>query len=403
MMLKFLHTRIRILICIFCAYFLISNLGINNAYTKTVKHSDPIDEVMWIVKNYYVKNIDDDTELYQNAIKGIMQSLDEYSYFISEKDMKKFNDQISGTFDGFGINIARKRGLLMIDNVFINSPAEKSGIKKGDIIRYVNGDRISTHISAKSATQIIEHPEKKSLTLTIIRDGVLLTFDLKSKVFEIYPLALQEECDFLYIKISHFMEGVAQKIKQELKTRLKKNNYKGLIIDLRHNSGGVFTEAIQSADLFLDDVTIAVVADKKDSEDVKVYTGKKRNTILNSDIPITVLIDRNTASAAEIFSAALQDNERALLIGEQTYGKGSLQTVISLDTIDAAVSMTTDYLYTPNGKAYNKIGIRPDIFLPIEDVLSKDIESKCNVLHDGIYMNDNQANYAMNLILRQNK
>ena len=213
----------------------------------------------------------------------------------------------------------------------------------------------------------------------------------------IYPLEFSEECGFLYMKILYFIKNTSKVIRKELRNEYNYKNYKGIIIDLRDNLGGSLEEALKSADLFLNTGVLSILKNNRDNN-IEIHEAHKKNTLINQNTPVILIINSHTASAAEVFTSALTDNNRAKSVGEKTYGKGAVQTTIPLQTQNAAIKITTAYLYTPMSQSLDKIGLVPTIYCSIDDIDPKNIKKMCNSYKKSLYLTDNQINLAVNIL-----
>jgi carboxyl-terminal processing protease len=342
----------------------------NNSDQKiSEKDVERFSNALRVIKNYYVEKTADD-KLFENAIRGMLGQLDPHSDFLNADDLRDLKDMTTGSFSGLGIEITTEEGVLKVVSPLDGSPAQKAGIKPGDLIVLIDNvpvksmtmrDAVKKMRGAKGTTvtlTVVRKTENKPLKIKLVRDDIKVP-SVKGRLLE---------GDYAYVRIASFQTGTAKLFEQTL-TDLKQQahgNLKGLILDLRNNPGGLLDAATDVSDTLLD-----IPADKSGSgNNLIVYTkGRipgselKINTsagdIMN-DAPIVVLINEGSASGSEIVAGALQDHKRALIVGTNSFGKGSVQTVIPLDS-DSAVKLTTALYYTPSGRSIQAEGIKPDV------------------------------------------
>lgn len=326
------------------------------------------------IKKYYVKPVDD-KELFDNAIKGMLSGLDPHSTYLDEDSFKELQTSTSGEFGGLGIEVTMEDGVVKVVTPLVDTPAFKAGIKAGDYIIKL-GSKSVQGISLKEAVELMRGKAGTTLTLTVLRKGESkpLTFSLVREKILIKSVKSKLLDDgYGYIRLTQFqamtgqdMEKAIAQLKQEVGGKLK-----GLILDLRNNPGGLLDSAIQVSDAFL-------AADANGKPETIVYTqgrlpGSKFTALStnNHDIldkaPMIVLINNGSASASEIVAGALKDNKRAVILGTQSFGKGSVQTVLPLDE-KRGIKLTTALYYTPSGTSIQARGITPDIVVEEIDV-----------------------------------
>ncbi|MBA2709983.1 MAG: S41 family peptidase [Tatlockia sp.] len=319
------------------------------------------------IKKYYVKPVDD-KELFDNAIRGMLSGLDPHSTYLDEDAFKELQTTTSGEFGGLGIEVTMEDGVVKVVTPLVDTPAFKAGIKAGDYIIKL-GSRSVQGISLKEAVELMRGKEGSTLDLTVLRKGESkpLVFSLVREKIMIKSVKSKLLDDgYGYVRITQFQALTGQDMEKAI-SQLKQQtngNLKGLILDLRNNPGGLLDSAIQVSDAFL-------AADKNGKPEMIVYTqgrlpGSKftalsTNTkdILNK-APMVVLINNGSASASEIVAGALKDNKRAIILGTQSFGKGSVQTVLPLDE-KRGIKLTTALYYTPAGVSIQAKGITPDI------------------------------------------
>lgn len=354
--------------------FMITSLSLYTYFTKnfaytsllgdstTVENSD-LDSYLSklksvIEKNYLWKEKIDDKKLKDGAIEGYVEGLgDKYTEYIPKSEMKEFTENIQGSFVGIGIYMIADEdsGRVIVYYPIPESPAEKVGIKSGDAIISVDGveytsedfDKIADFIKGEAGTKV---------KLVVERDGKKLDFEITRQKIETNPISSKILNNNIgYIKLPSFDSDSSKKLKEKIDDAISKGA-KSLIIDLRNNGGGIVDEATNIADYFLDKgKTIMTTKDNKNKEEIE-----KTKSKIEYDIPLVLLTNENTASASEILTAALKDNERAKIIGTKTYGKGVIQSVLNLSD-GSGLKITTAEYFTPNGTEINNKGISPDI------------------------------------------
>ena len=315
-----------------------------------------INNIKRILKKDYVGEIDE-SKLKDGAIKGYVDGLDdEYTEYFTQKEMEEFKAETEGNYVGIGIYMAKnsKDNNIVVVSHIEGSPAETAGIKTGDIIKKVDGkeytaddfETISTYIKGKEGTKV---------NLEIERNGETLTFEVERKNIDLYPMKSEVlEGNIGYINIQSFDDGCAKEF-QENYNELKEKKVTSLIIDLRNNGGGIVDEALDILDKLLDKDSVLMITKDKNEKEV-VEKAKNKASI---KIPVVVLVNENTASASEIFASALQDNNRAKIVGTKTYGKGVIQELLTLSD-GSGIKITTEEYYTPNRNKINKVGITPN-------------------------------------------
>ena len=320
-----------------------------------------------IIDNEYVSEIEEEN-LVEGAVKGYVEGLgDEYTEYFTKSEMEEFKSEVQGNYVGVGIYMMQntKENNIVILYPIEGSPAEKAGLKSGDIIKKVDDteftgedfEKVSTYIKGKEGTKV---------KIEIERNGENLTFEVERKKIDLYPIKTEIlQNNIGYIKVSSFDDDCAKEFKQTYNELNKSNKLKGLIIDLRNNGGGIVDEALDMADLILDKDKIELISTNKNGEEE--IKKSKSNPVIN--VPIVVLVNGNTASASEIFAAALKENGKATIIGEKTYGKGVIQELISLRD-GSGIKVTIEEYLTPNRNKINKVGITPDKEVTLPDTVT---------------------------------
>lgn len=318
-------------------------------------------EVMERAKATYVEEISD-KKLIESAINGMLVSLDPHSSYLDKKDFKYMTEQTSGKFGGLGIEITMEQGLVKIISPIDDTPAFRAGLKAGDYITNIDGETIIGMTLNEAVDKMRGKPGTKvKLTIRRINEK---PFDVTIKREEIKTKSVKVDVkdeDVLYVRISSFSEDVDADIKKAFddETKKRKKPFKGLVLDVRNNPGGLLDQAVGVSGLFLNQGEV-VSTRARDEENTLKYSAKGPD--ITNGLPIVVLINNGSASASEIVAGALQDHKRAVIIGEKSFGKGSVQTVLPLGNY-GAMRLTTARYYTPSGKSIQATGIEPDIIV----------------------------------------
>ncbi len=319
-------------------------------------------EVFAIVKEHYVEPVDGKKLVY-GSLKGMLQSLDPYSMFFTPEEFKEFTVESKGEFGGLGMEVTMEHGKLIVVAPIEDTPAWRAGIKPGDIILEINGEP-TDNMSLIEAVKKMRGKPGTTITLTILRRGVNKPIKVKItraiiKVKSVKTKEL-ENGKYGYIRLTQFQENSDKEMRKALE---KFKNKKGIVIDLRNNPGGLLTVAVNIADMFLDKGDLIVYTKGRDFRmNEKFYS--RHNPIVNRNQKIVVLVNFGSASASEILTGSLQDNHKAVIVGDQTYGKASVQTLIPLRD-GSGLKLTTAHYYTPSGRLIAKKGIIPDIVVHI--------------------------------------
>lgn len=327
-----------------------------NAHYKSLK---TFSEVLDIVEKSYVEPVENE-KLIQGAINGMIKSLDPHSSFMTADMYKELEVETRGSFGGIGIEITLTKDVLTVVSPIEDTPAFHAGIKAGDQIIKIDG-KSTKDITITEAVKKLRGPRDTKVTITIMREGLSKPkdFTLTRSIIKIKSVKSKlYDGQIGYLRISSFQERTAEDLRkalQELDSKAKP--LKGLVIDMRNNPGGLLNQSVEVSDLFLKSGTIVTTRGRSKGMESKAVAKDDGN---EPTCPIVVLVNEGTASAAEIVSGALQDNRRALILGTQTFGKGSVQTIIPLED-GAALKLTTARYYTPKGRSIQAEGITPDI------------------------------------------
>ena len=363
----------------------------NTAYSqkkdKLYEKIDLLGEVLEKVQDEYVDEIDQ-AEVMDFAINGILQSLDPYSAYMNPEIYKEMQTDTSGEFGGLGIEVSMESGVVKVITPIDDTPASRVGVKAGDYIVRINGEQVQGK-TLMEAVNLMRGPVGSSIEITIRRKGLK-----KAKIFTIIREIIEIKSvvsklidnEIGYLRLRAFNENSSNQLKGEI-LKLKKNKkLVGYILDLRNNPGGLLTQAVKISDFFLDDGEIVSTRGRKNRENRKTFAERHYKGDIIKGKPLIVLINNGSASASEIVAGALQDHKRAVLLGETTYGKGSVQSIIPLRN-RGAIRLTISKYYLPSGKSISEVGVTPDIRVEVEDE-----EFSINSI------TDNQLNYAVKLL-----
>jgi carboxyl-terminal processing protease len=314
-----------------------------------------------LVKQGYVEPVDDKV-LMQNAIHGLLAGLDPHSEYLEPHEMEALNEDTSGSYEGLGLEVITANGNMRVVSPIDESPAERAGIKPGDIITRINDTMITSDNANQSVTMLRGKPGSK-VTLGVLHEGASVPEDLvisREKIRVASVRVRELDPGYVYMRVVQFQEDTGNELRSKLAKITKKGTaLRGAVLDLRTNPGGLLTSAVEISDDFLDSGTI--VSTRGRMKQSELSFSATPGDVLDG-APMIVLVDNGTASAAEIVAGALKDNHRALIMGRRTFGKGSVQTVLPLDD-SHAVKLTTARYFTPNGTSIQAAGIEPDIEL----------------------------------------
>lgn len=342
--------------------FFHGNRGLVKADTNDIyRNIEVFTEVLRQIEDNYVEPQDPQKLIY-GAIKGMVQSLDPHSSFMTKDEHQELMIETKGSFSGVGIEISMRDDILTVVSPIEGTPAYDAGIMAGDQIIKID-DKSTRDMTLTDAVKNIRGKKGTSVKLTIMREGEEKPLEF-SIVRDVIPLrsvrSLMLTPEIAYLRVSNFQSKTAKDVAAALKQLEKGRTLKGLILDLRNNPGGLLSQAIDVSDIFLDSGIIVSTKGRNSSQDMQV-SAKKNDTEQN--YPIVVLVNGGSASASEIVAGALQDNKRALILGTKTFGKGSVQTILPLSD-GSGLRLTTARYYTPSGKSIQASGITPDIEVP---------------------------------------
>ena len=368
-------------------FILFLNLTTTSATSKNDLYEkiDLFGEVLENIQKDYVDDVDQ-SEIMDSAINGVLQSLDPYSAYMSPELFKEMQTDTRGEFGGLGIEIGMEAGVVKVISPIDDTPAARAGIKAGDYIVKIGKEQVQGK-SLMEAVKLMRGPVGTSIDLTIRRKNVKkpIEFKITRKIIEVRSVnseIISKEKNIGYVRLKSFNENSDNQFLKSIKKFEKNPNIKGYVIDLRNNPGGLLTQAINITDFFLDDGEIVSTKGRKISETRKFFA-RKGDEIKGK--PIVVLINNGSASAAEIFAGALKDHKRAIILGENSYGKGSVQSIIPLRN-GGGMRLTISKYYLPSGKSISEVGVTPDILVEETDDDFKINSDK-----------DNQLNYAIKL------
>ena len=373
------NKRLFTFIIFFILYFGKASAQEESVYDKI----DLFGEVLDKINKEYVEEVDQ-SDTMDAAINGVLQSLDPYSSYMSPKNLEEMQTETKGEFGGLGIEVGMEAGVVKVISPLDNSPAEREGVKAGDYIVKINDTQVQGK-TLNEAVELMRGPVGSTLEITVRRVGLRksLVFNITREIIQVASVkseVLDEKIG--YIRLTSFNENSDDQIKKKIKEFKKNKKIEGYILDLRNNPGGLLGQAIKISDFFLDDGEIVSTKGRKKNENQKWFA--REGDIINGKALI-VLINKGSASASEIVAGALKDHKRAVLVGEKSYGKGSVQSIIPLKN-RGAIRLTISKYYLPSGKSISEVGVTPDITVEEE---SDDFR----ILSE----NDNQLKFARKL------
>ena len=355
----------------------------NTTSDKLYEKIDLFGEVLEKIKQEYVDEIDQ-ADVMDSAINGVLQSLDPYSAYMSPDLFKSMQTESRGEFGGLGIEIGMEAGVVKVIAPIADTPAEKAGIKAGDYIVRINEEQVQGK-TLMEAVKLMRGPVGSSIELSVRRKGVKksITFNIQRQIIEVKSVEseiLGISKNIGYIRLKSFNENSDKQFIKKIKN-FEKQKLIGYIIDLRNNPGGLLNQAVTITDFFLEEGEIVSTKGRRISETRKFFA-KAGDGIKGK--PVIVLINNGSASASEIFAGALKDHKRAIILGENSYGKGSVQSIIPLKN-GGGIRLTISKYYLPSGKSISEVGVSPDILVKEQNQFEFNTD------------NDNQLNYAIKL------
>ena len=368
-------------------FFIISIFILEKSFSENsdiYKKIDLFGEVLEKINKEYVDEVDQSKSM-DAAINGLLQSLDPYSAYMTPESFEGMQTETSGEFGGLGIEVGMEAGVVKVISPIDNTPASKAGLKAGDYIVKINNVQVQGK-SLMEAVDLMRGPVGSSIEITVRRRGVkkALIFNITREIIEVQSVKSELiENNIGYIRLTSFNKNSSEQIKDKVNKLNKNKNLKGYILDLRNNPGGLLSQAIKISDFFLENGEIVSTKSRKVSENRKWFA--KKGDIIKGKILI-ILINYGSASASEIVAGALKDHKRAIILGENSYGKGSVQSIIPLKN-RGAIRLTIAKYYLPSGKSISEVGVTPDI----------EVEEG----PEGFKFNsetDNQLNFAIKLL-----
>ena len=375
--------KIKFLILIFSSVFYL-NKTVISAEIDIYKKIDLFGEVLEKINKEYVDEFNQ-SESMDSAINGLLQSLDPYSSYMSPKIFDEMQTETSGEFGGLGIEVSMEAGVVKVISPIDDTPASRAGLKAGDYIVKINDVQVQGK-SLSEAVDLMRGPVGSGIELTVRRRGErkALTFNIIREVIQVQSVKSEIIDENIgYIRLTSFNDNSSDQIEKQIKKLKKDKNLNSFILDLRNNPGGLLSQAIKISDFFLENGEIVSTKSRKKSENRKWFA--KKGDITDGKT-LLVLINYGSASASEIVAGALKDHKRAIIVGENSFGKGSVQSIIPLKN-RGAIRLTVAKYYLPSGKSISEVGVRPDIEVNEE---GDDFRIKTDT--------DNQLNYAIKLL-----
>mgnify|MGYP005714221931 CR=1 FL=1 len=375
--------KIKFLLLIFFSIFYLTKTVIS-AEIDIYKKIDLFGEVLEKINKEYVDEFNQ-SESMDSAINGLLQSLDPYSSYMSPKIFDEMQTETSGEFGGLGIEVSMEAGVVKVISPIDDTPASRAGLKAGDYIVKINDVQVQGK-SLSEAVDLMRGPVGSGIELTVRRRGErkALTFNIIREVIQVQSVKSEIIDENIgYIRLTSFNDNSSDQIEKQIKKLKKNKNLNSFILDLRNNPGGLLSQAIKISDFFLENGEIVSTKSRKKSENRKWFA--KKGDITDGKT-LLVLINYGSASASEIVAGALKDHKRAIIVGENSFGKGSVQSIIPLKN-RGAIRLTVAKYYLPSGKSISEVGVRPDIEVNEE---GDDFRIKTDT--------DNQLNYAIKLL-----
>jgi len=374
-----------ILVSVIIIFLSISDKVHSQNVDKLYEKIDLFSEVLEKIENEYVEEIDQ-SDAMDAAINGVLQSLDPYSGYMNPEIFEESQEETSGEFGGLGIEVSMEAGVVKVISPIDDTPASRAGVKAGDYIVQIDGEQVQGK-TLMEAVNLMRGPVGSPIEITIRRKGLRKAKIIKiiREIIEVKSVVSKQVNNKVgYLRLRAFNENSSKQLRKEISEMKKNKKLIGYILDLRNNPGGLLSQAVKISDFFLHDGEIVSTKGRKSRENKKFFA--KKGDKINGK-PLIVLINNGSASAAEIVAGALQDQKRAILLGETTYGKGSVQSIIPLRN-SGAIRITVSKYYLPSGKSISEVGVVPDIKVEEEGeefLINTDT--------------DNQLNYAIKLFV----
>jgi len=372
-----------VMVVMFISFFKTANSqNVDKLYEKI----DLFSEVLEKIQDQYVEEVDQ-SEVMDAAIHGVLQSLDPYSAYMNPEIFEEMQTETSGEFGGLGMEVSMEAGVVKVITPIDDTPASKAGVKAGDYIIKINDEQVQGK-TLMEAVSLMRGPIGSSIEITIRRKDLKKAKKIKiiREIIQIKSVRAKLISNQIgYLRLTAFNDNSSNQLKKEISNLKKNKQLIGYILDLRNNPGGLLSQAVKISDFFLNDGEIVSTKGRRNKESRKSFAEKYHEGDIIKGKPLIVLINAGSASASEIVAGALQDHKRAILLGETTFGKGSVQSIIPLKN-KGAIRLTVSKYYLPSGKSISEIGVSPDI--KIEE------EGEDFVINTE---SDNQLNYAINL------
>jgi carboxyl-terminal processing protease len=368
-------------------FFIVSLFVFEKSFSEKsniYKKIDLFGEVLEKINKEYVEEVDQ-SKIMDAAINGLLQSLDPYSAYMSPESFEGMQTETSGEFGGLGIEVGMEAGVVKVISPIDNTPASKAGLKAGDYIIKIENEQVQGK-SLMEAVDLMRGPVGSSIEITVRRRGVkkALIFNITREIIEVQSVKSKLiDNNIGYIRLTSFNENSSEQIREKVNKLNRNKDLKGYILDLRNNPGGLLSQAIKISDFFLENGEIVSTKSRKVSENRKWFA---RKGDLTNGKTLIVLINYGSASASEIVAGALKDHKRAIILGENSYGKGSVQSIIPLKN-RGAIRLTIAKYYLPSGKSISEVGVTPDIEV-VESLENFKFNSET----------DNQLNFALKLL-----
>lgn len=377
----------------FCLAWLISLVLLVSTFTvhadekKTEDHYEDYERFVKVVKIIMDKYVDeiDLKELFTSSYKGMLSGLDPYSQFFDAEDLEDLKVETEGEFEGLGIEVVVRKGVLTVITPIVDSPAMRAGILAGDIIVKIDG-KITENMTFRDVVKELRGEPGSEVTLTVLHKDIFESENIVVKRAKIQVKSVRgarivdENAKVGYLSITNFQDHTVENFKTEIK-KLKELGMQSLVLDLRFNPGGLLNIAVEISDEFLDKGVIVSTKGRDASQNI-VYNARKKGVLLKE--PVVVLVNNGSASASEIVAGAIKDNNRGLLLGTKTFGKGSVQSLLPIDDGDSALKLTTARYYTPSGKSIHEKGIKPDVEVDLSFKEAKELHENLAVVNAAV-------------------